>query len=113
VVGGLAARHNLSFEMLEDLQLALVSVLEGDGYTAGSQVRVELDVAEDSITMAIGPLNGEAVRADLERAEDDGLGLGRLLGTLVEDVDLDEREDGDWLRLEKRVRGVKPPGAHA
>jgi hypothetical protein len=113
VVGGLAARHHLSYEMLEDLQLALLTVLEGDGYTAGSHVGVELDVAEDAITMAIGPVNGEAVRADLANSQGDELGLGRLLGTLVEDVDLDEREDGDWLRLEKRVRGVKPPGADA
>jgi hypothetical protein len=113
VVGGLAARHHLSYEMLEDLQLALLTVLEGDGYTAGSHVGVELDVAEEAITMAIGPVNGEAVRADLAHSRDDELGLGRLLGTLVEGVDLDEREDGDWLRLEKRVRGVKPPGADA
>jgi hypothetical protein len=113
VVGGLAARHNLSYEMLEDLQLALVTILGGDGYTAGSQVRVELDVSEDSITMAIGPLNGEAVRADLARSEGEELGLGRLLGTLVEDVDLATREDGDWLRLEKRVPGVKPTRANA
>ena len=107
VVGGLAARHNLSYEMLEDLQLALVSVLEGDGYAAGSQVGVELDVTDDSITMTIGPLDGSSIRGDLDPARD-GLGLGRLLGTLVESVELDEREDGDWLRLEKRARGVKP-----
>jgi hypothetical protein len=113
VVGGLAARHNLSYEMLEDLQLALVTILEGERYTSGSEVFVELDVAEDTITMVIGPLDGAAVRADLERRDADGLGLGRLLGTLVEDVELAEREDGDWLRLEKRVRGVKPTGTNA
>ncbi|HEY7003700.1 MAG TPA: hypothetical protein VH281_05420 [Gaiellaceae bacterium] len=108
VVGGLAARHNLSYEMLEDLQLALVTVLEGESYTAADVVGVELDVYEDAITMAIGPLNRDAVRADLELSEKNQLGLGRLLGTLVEDVELEEREDGDWLRLEKRVRGIKP-----
>jgi hypothetical protein len=113
VVGGLAARHSVSYEMLEDLQLALATVLEGDRYAVGSEVGVELDVAEDSITMAIGPLNGEAVRADLESAGDDDLGLGRLLGALVEDFGLHRREDGDYLRLEKRVRGMKPTRANA
>jgi hypothetical protein len=113
VVGGLAARHSVSYEMLEDLQLALATVLEGDRYAVGSEVGVELDVAEDSITMAIGPLNGEAVRADLESAGDDDLGLGRLLGTLVEDFGLHRREDGDYLHLEKRVRGMKPTRANA
>lgn len=112
VVGGLAARHNLSYEMLEDLQLALVTVLEGEGYAAGHEVAVELDVTDEAITMAIGPLKGDAVRPNLEPSKD-GLGLGRLLGTLVEDVELDEREDGDWLRLEKRARGLRPTGANA
>ena len=113
VVGGLAARHNLSYEALEDLQLALVTVLEGDVYSAAAEIRVELEVTDEAIAMAIGPLNGEAVRADLEQSSDRDLGLGRLLGTLVEDAGVEAREDGDWLRLSKRVRGIKPAGTNA
>jgi hypothetical protein len=112
VIGGLAARHDLSYEMLEDLQLALVTVLEGDGYGAGDHVCVELDLDDETITMSIGPLNGEALRAELEDAGGE-LGLGRVLGTLVEDVEIDAREDGDWLRFGKRVRGTKATGANA
>ena len=113
VVGGLAARHNLSYEMLEDLQLALVTILEGEDYAIAREVGVELDVTEGSITMCVGPLDGEAVRDALAPSQSEELGLGRLLGTLVEDVEIDEREDGDWLRLEKRVRGVKSTEANA
>jgi anti-sigma regulatory factor (Ser/Thr protein kinase) len=113
VVGGLAARHNLSYEALEDLQLALVTVLEGGAYSTAAEIRVELEVTDEAIAMAIGPLNGEAVRADLEQSSDGDLGLGRLLGTLVEDVEVEAREDGDWLRLSKRVRGIKPAGTNA
>jgi hypothetical protein len=113
VVGGLAARHNLSYEALEDLQLALVTILEGDAYSAADEIRVELEVTDEAIAMAIGPLNGEAVRADLEQSSDGDLGLGRLLGTLVEDAGVEAREDGDWLRLSKRVRGIKPAGTNA
>ena len=113
VVGGLAARHNLSYEMLEDLQLALVTVLESDRYAAAGEIRVELEVADESIAMAIGPLNGDVVRADLQNSSEGDLGLGRLLGTLVEDVEVEAREDGDWLRLSKRVRGIKPAGTNA
>ena len=113
VVGGLAARHNLSYEALEDLQLALVTVLEGDGYASADEINVELDISDDAITMAIGPLNGDVVRADLEQSSDGDLGLGRLLATLVEDAAVEAREDGDWLRLAKRVRGIKPPGTNA
>lgn len=113
VVGGLAARHNLSYEALEDLQLALVTVLEGDAYSTAAEIRVELEVTDEAIAMAIGPLNGDAVRADLEQSSDGDLGLGRLLGTLVEDAGVEARDDGDWLRLSKRVRGIKPAGTNA
>jgi anti-sigma regulatory factor (Ser/Thr protein kinase) len=113
VVGGLAARHNLSYETLEDLQLALVTVLESDRYAAAGEIRVALEVADESIAMAIGPLNGDVVRADLQNSSEGDLGLGRLLGTLVEDVEVEAREDGDWLRLSKRVRGIKPAGTNA
>jgi len=113
VVGGLAARHNLSYEALEDLQLALVTVLEGDGYVTADEVRVELEVTDDAIAMAIGPLNGDAVRADLEPSSDEDLGLGRLLGTLVEDAEVEGREGGDWLRITKRVRGIKATETNA
>jgi hypothetical protein len=113
VVGGLAARHNLSYEELEDLQLALVTVLEGDNYAAAEEICVELEVSDDAIAMAIGPLHGDIVRADLEASSRDELGLGRLLATLVEDTAVEAREDGDWVRLSKRVRGIKPAEANA
>ena len=112
VVGGLAARHNLSYEALEDLQLALVTVLEDENYPAKDEVAVELRVSDDSIEMVIGPLNGDRVRADLDSSAEE-LGLGRLLATLVEGAEVEAREDGDWLRLVKRVRGIKPAGAKA
>jgi anti-sigma regulatory factor (Ser/Thr protein kinase) len=107
VVGGLAARLDLSYEHLEDLQLALASVLENDGYTVGPEVNVELVVEEGSLELWIGPLNGDALRADLERESETEIGLGRLLRTVVEEVELQERTDGQWLRLEKRLKSVK------
>jgi anti-sigma regulatory factor (Ser/Thr protein kinase) len=113
VVGGLAARHNLSYEALEDLQLALATVLESDGYAAAEEIRVELEVTDDGIAMAIGPLNGDAVRADLEKSSDGDLGLARLLGSLVEDAGVEARGDGHWLRLSKRVPGIKPTETNA
>jgi len=113
VVGGLAARHNLSYEALEDLQLALVTILEGDAYSTADEIRVELEVTAEAVAMAIGPLNGDAVRADLQNSSEGELGLGRLLGTLVEDAGVEGREGGDWLCLSKRGRGIKPAGTNA
>ena len=107
VVGGLAARLDLSYESLEDLQLALENVLENGGYAKQPHVTVELEVADGSLAMIVGPLDGQAVKAALEEDGDDRISLGRLLATLVEDVQLKHREDGDWLRLDKRVGTVQ------
>jgi hypothetical protein len=108
VVGGLAARLDLSYEHLEDLQLALESVLERDGYVVGNEVSVRLVVGEDSVIMTIGPLDPSELRADLERESDDGISLSRLLSTLVEEVTLEDVDGGHWLRLEKRVPMTRP-----
>ena len=105
VVGGLAARLELSYEDLEDLQLALETVLEQDGYAAGEDVTVELGVGDESVDIRIGPLRGEKLREDLERKEEaDTIGLGRLLAAVVEDVSIEERPDGEWLRLVKSIQ---------
>ncbi|HET6696729.1 MAG TPA: hypothetical protein VFG85_09515 [Gaiellaceae bacterium] len=108
VVGGLAARLDLSYEHLEDLQLALASVLERDGYISGREVKVRLDVGPDSIGMLIGPLDPNELRADLEREGEEGVPLSRLLDTLVDEMGLEEGEGGHWLRLDKKVPMTKP-----
>ena len=108
VVGGLAARLDLSYEHLEDLQLALASVLEGGGYVAGEEVTVRLLVGQSSIGMAIGPLDANQLRADLERGPEGGVPLSRLLDTLVDETALEQGEGGYWLRLEKQVSMTRP-----
>jgi hypothetical protein len=114
VIGGLAARHNLSYEALEDLQLALATILESDGFATEREIGIQLAIGKDTVAMSIGPLDGDALRRELDSVEGGReLGLSRLLRTLVEEVGLEGREDGDWLRLEKRVRGVRPAGANA
>jgi anti-sigma regulatory factor (Ser/Thr protein kinase) len=107
VVGGLAARLDLSYEKLEDLQLALENVLENGDYVSEPQVTVELDVLDDSLSLVVGPLDGAAVRKALADDRDDRISLGRLLDTLVEEVSIESRDDGDWLRLDKRVGAVR------
>lgn len=108
VVGGLAARLDLSYEHLEDLQLALASVLERDGYVAGREVTVRMLVGPSSIGMAIGPLDANELRADLERESEGGVPLSRLLDTLVDEVTLEKGEGGHWLRLDKQVPMTRP-----
>jgi hypothetical protein len=103
VVGGLAARHDMPLEQLEDLQLALDSVLENESYAAGEDVTLELQMANDAVRVVVGPLDARELAPDLERESDgDGIGLRRLLGTVVERAELEERDGATWLRLEKR-----------
>ncbi len=108
VVGGLAARLELTYEHLEDLQLALESVLEREDYVRGEKVVVTLQVAEGSVAMEIGPLDPAELRADLDLEAGEGISLARLLSTLVEEVTVIEGDDGDRLRLEKRVPMTRP-----
>ncbi len=108
VVGGLAARLDLSYEHLEDLQLALESVLEREGYVAGDEVTVRLDVEPDLVAMTIGPLDPAELQADLEAGGADGIPLSRLLSTLVENVVLEDACGEHRLRLEKRVPMTRP-----
>jgi hypothetical protein len=112
VVGGLAARLDVSFEQLEDLLLALASVLEDGRYVVDPEVTVELELGDDALTLRVGPVDSKRLSFDLDDESTDRIGLGRLLGTLVEDVSVESRSDGDWLRLEKRVRLVRPKGSH-
>ena len=103
VVGGLAARLDFSYEHLEDLQLALASILENEGYRVADDVTVEVTLADDGVLLAMGPLAGARLRADLGSDASDGIGLGRLLDTVAEHVEIEERDGKAWLRLEKRV----------
>ena len=104
VVGGVAARLDLSYEYLEDVQVALESVIGNDAYAVGDSVTVELDVDSGSMQMLVGPLDGERIASDLGRGDAGGegeVGLKRLLGTVVEAAELERRDDADWLRLRK------------
>ena len=102
VVGGLAARLELPYDALEDLQLALEGVLANEAYAAGDEVTIALTLAGELVEIALGPVDGSQVRADLA-ADDEGIGLRRLLGTVVERAEVEERDGADWVRLEKRI----------
>jgi hypothetical protein len=107
VLGGLAVRLDLTFEHLEDLQLALAGLLDrpnGDG-----EVTVSVRVEGETIYALVGPFEEEGLRSELERADSEGaeeLSLGRLLGTVVDGVDLGKREGGVWVEMTKTVAGL-------
>ena len=55
VIGGIAARHDVTLEVLDDLQLALASLLEHDEADDG-EVTVLLRVGDDTIDVSVGPV---------------------------------------------------------
>jgi hypothetical protein len=102
LVGGLAARLDLPFESLDDLQLAVESVLAEDAYRADARVTIEVTILDRSLSVLIGPLETARLESDLDQ-HDDAFGLGLLLTVVVDRVDFERREEGTWLRLEKSV----------
>jgi hypothetical protein len=104
VLAGVAARLNLTYEVLDDLGTALATLLERRGEEG--ELSVELEVGENIVTAAIGPFRGDALRAELER-QDGGVGLRRVLETVVDGFEAVDREDGVWIELRKRVERVE------
>jgi anti-sigma regulatory factor (Ser/Thr protein kinase) len=102
VLGGLAVRLNLTFENLEDLQLALDGLLErqaGDG-----ELTVRVSVGVGVLETIVGPFGDrDSLRAELEREPGDEMTLRRLLDAVVDEVALENGDGGQWVRLIKRV----------
>jgi len=94
VLGGLAVRLELTIETLEDLQLALSSILELA--EPGRDVTVSMTLREGTLETSVGPV---AVGSDLGSADEEGLSLDRILRALVDEVHV----DGNYVRTLKRV----------
>ena len=102
VIGGIAARHDVTLEALDDLQLALGSVLEHDE-TDDGEINVLLQVGAKAIDVSVGPI-GERTVAEFEGDAGDALGLRRLLDTTVDHATLSER---DGARLGQSAQGFR------
>jgi hypothetical protein len=99
VLGGVAARLNLTFESIDDLETALDAVLERAA--EDGDVTVKLRLADGAIVTRVGPFAVERLRGELDRdASSDGVTLRRVLDTVVDGYELDQ--DG-WLELTKGV----------
>ncbi|HET7571359.1 MAG TPA: hypothetical protein VFJ77_01685 [Gaiellaceae bacterium] len=99
VTGGLGLRLDLTYDDLEDVQVAIEALLglrddEDD-------VVVSLGLADGALRAAVGPFADDAVRElDEERGE---LGLRRVLETVSDGFDVERHPDGAWVELRKRL----------
>jgi hypothetical protein len=104
VLGGLGIRLNLTIEHLEDLQLALEAVL--DRAQAEGDVTIALRVDDAEVQARIGPMY-DGVRAELESQDGGDVGLRRILDALVDGVELESDEQGNWVAFRKSVEGQR------
>jgi hypothetical protein len=105
VLSGLGIRLNLTIEHLEDLELAVDAVLERSREEE-ENVTIAVSVSERQLETLIGPMR-DGVRAELAAPEGDDVGLRRILDALVDEVELTERDGGDWLKLTKKIEDRK------
>jgi len=99
VLGGLGARHSLTFDQLEDLQVALDALLgQRDDE---DEIVVTIRVEADTVRAEVGPYPAGAL-AELE-GEGEQLGLRRVLETVCDAFQVEERDAGSWVQLQKRT----------
>lgn len=99
VIGGVGSRVELPYERIDDLQLAVSSVLQG---VDEASITVELEVGDDLLSVAVGPL---------APGGGSDAGLLRILSPLVDSVRSTSRDGSDWLVLAvHRVHEHEPAG---
>jgi anti-sigma regulatory factor (Ser/Thr protein kinase) len=106
VLGGLGARFDLTYDVLDDMTTALDELLERR--EAIDDVTLEVRIAHNEITTTVGPFGGRVV--DELHASDAGLGLRRVLETVVDKVSISERDGGHWVELQKHIEAVPHVG---
>ena len=98
VLGGVAARHDVTLDVLDDLHLALETLLEHE--EGERELTVVLRLVAGKVEVSVGPFEPAAL-AELDEEAGEALGLRRLLDAVVDDVTVDERADGCWVDLRK------------
>jgi len=101
VVGGLAVRLDLTVDALDDLQVALDALLGRRDDDGDVTVRVAFD--DRTMRATVGPLP-QAVLDDVERDGDD-LSLRRVLETVCDTFEVEDREGAAWAELTKHTVG--------
>lgn len=107
VVGGLAVRLDLTMDALEDLKVALDALLAHRDDEGDVEVRVAFDPR--AMRASVGPLPA-AILGDVER---DGheLGLRRVLETVCDTFEIENRNGETWVELSKQTETPTPAGS--
>jgi hypothetical protein len=96
VVGGLGVRLDLTFDDLDDLQVgleALLSCRDDEG-----ELVITVNAGDGMVRASVGPF----APGTLDR-DDSPLGLRRVLETVCDSYEVEERDGSSWVELTKRA----------
>ena len=98
VTGGLAARLDVTYDDLDDLQVGIEALLalRDDA----EELVVSLSSEDGTLHASLGPFPGEALR---DGGEEDRLDLSRVLETVCDTHEVEERDGAAWVELTKKV----------
>jgi hypothetical protein len=87
VLGGIGSRLHLPYERMDDLQLAVLSLLAAGG---DDSIEVEVEAGAEAMSVSVGPLAAGSTSDE---------GLARVLHRLADSVEPVQRDGKEWLRL--------------
>ena len=104
VTGGLAVRLDVTYDDLDDLQVGIEALLalRDDA----DDLVVSLSADGGVLHASLGPFPPETVHGV---ESDGGLDLSRVLETVCDTHEVEERDDGAWVELTKRVASAGSP----
>jgi hypothetical protein len=98
VTGGLAMRLDVTYDDLDDLQVgieALLALRDDRG-----ELVLSLTARDGVLHVSLGPFAPEKVQAG---ESDGGLDLRRVLETVCDTHEVEERDGAAWVELSKRI----------
>jgi hypothetical protein len=100
VTGGLAMRLDVTYDDLDDLQVGIEALLalRDDA----DDLVVSLSADDGVLHVSVGPFPPERVQA---ADSNGGLDLRRVLETVCDTHEVEERDGGAWVELTKQVAG--------
>jgi hypothetical protein len=100
VLGGLAIRLDLTYESLEDLELALDTLLQRSPDDEDVTVRVRVE--GDQLRTIVGPVSPDVVR-ELDQEAGDGLDVRRILETVSDRIEVADNDVHLLKRIDAKV----------
>ena len=104
VTGGLAMRLDVTYDDLDDLQVGIEALLTLRD-DAGELV-LSLSADDGVLRASLGPFPPEKVHGTDSNG---GLDLSRVLETVCDTHEVEERDGGAWVELTKRVASAGAP----